>query len=236
MDYYPIDPPPGGASGSWPVSTRTELIVIIVVILAIAGMVTLVIAHSGDEQQPDVTQLSQSLLVDRSSFPVIDGAEWTGPQVETAGDRLASSGSNTTPPVCEAFFAGPRPTQEARIGLSSQGITFGAMIEMTAERPDFNSLLSSCGTVQTGDGRQYSIEQRNLSGLPDWSTTVLQRQAGNWLLSTVGFHRGVFLSASRRQAQGQAAPRGFGLDTPSRQDNDALTKLFNDQVAKLDAA
>lgn len=66
---------------------------------------------------------------------------------------------------------------------------------------------------------------------PDWSTIILQRDAGDWLLSTLGFHRGMFISASRSQAHGEAAPSGFGLDAPSQQDTGNLTRLFNDQIA-----
>ncbi|HZQ33230.1 MAG TPA: hypothetical protein VFB19_16025 [Mycobacterium sp.] len=205
------------------------------VIVVIAGISIVVLTNSGNEQKPDVTQLEQSMLVDPSSFPVIDGANWIGPEVKTGGNISSVSGSKVKPPECVAFFEGPHSTQVGRMSLQSKGSAFGMTIGLTAERPDYQSLVSACRTVRTADEQQYAIEQRHLSGLPAWSITTLRTHGGDWLLSTVGFHRGVFLWATCSQTQGEDAPKGFGLGAPDEQDNLALVKLFNDQVAKLDA-
>jgi len=65
-----------------------------------------------------------------------------------------------------------------------------------------------------------------LPGLPSWSTAYRATVGGGHGAGIVGFCRGLFVSVVfTQQSGGDLSPN----------DTNALVKLFNDQVAKLDA-
>jgi hypothetical protein len=103
-------------------------------------------------------------------------------------------------------------------GLVQAQSRWDITISVTSDPPDVNTLLNNCGTV-SGSGLiaplvTWNIEPLSLAGVPSWAGAV----AMNGDATVFGTYRGVFIKSSS------------GLD----RENDAV-KIFNDQVAKLEA-
>jgi hypothetical protein len=94
-----------------------------------------------------------------------------------------------------------------------------------AERPDFRSLLGKCGTIEY-QGDTFTVSPLPLPGLPSWSTPYRFTVEGVDNAGIVGFCRGLYVAVLVTQQSGGDLPPN---------DTNALVKLFNDQVAKLEA-
>src|SRR5690349_23086871 len=78
-EQYPVayPPPPPAAK-----STKSFWIacgaagVFLAAVIAIVVVVVVVVPHTRHPAKPDITQLSEQMLVGRSSFPTIDGGQW----------------------------------------------------------------------------------------------------------------------------------------------------------------
>lgn len=212
------------------------LVGVIAVAAAIAVIVVVVIHISTRGDTPsnarsvrpgkgELTQLTSSMLVDRSSFPTIEGARLIGPKM-TMNPPQGIYPSD--PPECAALFA-PKAIQAVVGGLTDgRHIAFNVSIELHKERIDYRNVVGKCGTFKVGNITN-TVTKRSLPGLPDWAIAIQPATSPRQEiteLDVLGYHRGVFIESRWRKL-----PPG----DPSQEDIASLVKIFNDQVTKLEA-
>ena len=189
-------------------------------------------APGSDEtpQKPEFTQVTSSMFVDRSAVPNSAAMEFTAPSISS---YPPGSNDPVDPPECGPLYWGPRPTQAGSVtwsttrspGTSTNFKVFHLFLLVPAERPDFRSLLGKCGTFKY-QGVTFTVSPLPLQGLPSWSTAYRFTVGGVDNAGIIGPYRGLYVSALFNQKSG-------GDLSPN--DTNALVKLFNDQVAKLEA-
>jgi hypothetical protein len=181
--------------------------------------------------KPDLTQVTTSMFVDRSAVPNSSAMEFTAPDI----NDVEGPGDPVDPPECGPIFWGPTPTQGGTVSWSStkpagtstnsEGRFFNLSLIVPAERPDLRSLLGKCATVKF-QGVTATASLLPLPGVPSWALATRVIAHGAHGAGIIGLCRGLYVSVSfAQQPVGDLSPN----------DTDALVKLFNDQVAKLDA-
>jgi hypothetical protein len=181
-------------------------------------------------QKPEFTQVTSSMFVDRSAVPNSPATEFAAPSISS---YTPGSNDPVDPPECAPLFWGPASTQAGSVAWSTMrsagtsanndGKFFNLFPLVPAERPDLRSLLGKCGTIEFG-GVTTTVSP--LPGLPSWADATRIIAQGVAGAGIVGLCRGLYVSVSFTQKPG-------GDISPN--DTTALVKLFNDQVAKLEA-
>ena len=115
--------------------------------------------------------------------------------------------------------------RSAGTSTNNEGKLFNLFLAVAAERPDLRSLLGKCGTIKY-QGVSTTATPLPLPGLPSWSTADRVNVGGADGAGIIGLCRGLYVSTVFTQKPG-------GDLSPN--DTNALVKLFNDQVAKLEA-
>jgi hypothetical protein len=115
--------------------------------------------------------------------------------------------------------------RSAGTSTNNDGKFFNLFLLVPAERPDLRSLLGKCGTIEFG-GVTTMVSPSPLPGLPSWADATRITSQGVVGAGIVGLCRGLYVSVAFTQTPG-------GDISPN--DTNALVKLFNDQVAKLEA-
>jgi hypothetical protein len=117
--------------------------------------------------------------------------------------------------------------KSAGTSTNNEGKVFSLYLAVPAERPDLRSLLGKCGTIEFR-GVTMTDSPLPLPGLPSWSiaTRITTPGADAAGAGIIGLFRGLYVSVAFTQKPG-------GDISPN--DTNALVKLFNDQVAKLEA-
>jgi hypothetical protein len=189
--------------------------------------------ESSEPQKPELTQVTSSMFVDRSAVPNNAATEFSAPDISS---DMGGPSDPVDPPECGPIFWGPTPTQAGSISWSTlrstgastnnDGRYFHLFLVVPAERPDLRSLLGKCGTVKA-QGATTRVSPLPLPGLPSWALATRVFAPGADGAGIIGLCRGLFVSVAFTQKPG-------GDLSPN--DTDALVKLFNDQVAKLEAA
>ncbi|GBE67116.1 hypothetical protein MFM001_35780 [Mycobacterium sp. MFM001] len=162
-------------------------------------------------QKHDVTQLTESMFVDQSSFPDIPGSKFVR---AISGNRVDIQ---VSPSECSPLVVGYNTPQSGYAGVVGAG-GMDIHLTTTSDPPDMQTLLNNCGTV-TGSGPAiplvtWHIKPIDVAGVPSWAGAV--DMDGN--AAVFGTYRGVFIKSNS------------GLD----RETDAV-QVFNDQVAKLAA-
>jgi hypothetical protein len=182
--------------------------------------------------KPGFTQVTSSMFVDQSAAPNSPATEFTSPSIEnlTPGSR-----EPVDPPECAPIFWGPDSTQVGSVSWSTTSAAdmssidelkvFNLFLSVPVERPDFVSTLDKCGTV-TYQGVATKASLLRLPRVPNWATATRVISQGADGAGIIGLCRGLFVSVAFTQKPG-------GDLSPD--DTNALVKLFNDQVAKLEA-
>jgi hypothetical protein len=183
-------------------------------------------APGSDEtpQKPEFTQVTSSMFVDRSAVPNSAAMEFAAPSISS---YTPGSHPPVDPPECAPLYWGPDSTQMGSVSWSTnnEGKVFALFLSVPAERPDFRSLLGKCGTIEY-QGDTFTVSPLPLPGLPRWSTAYRFNVGGVHNAGIVGLCRGLYVSVVfTQQSGGDLSPN----------DTNALVKLFNDQVAKLEA-
>jgi hypothetical protein len=183
-------------------------------------------------QKPEFTQVTSSMFVDRSAVPNSAAMEFTAPSISS---YAPGSNDPVDPPECGPIFWGPNSTQAGSVSwstmrsagrsTSNEGKFYKLFLAVPTERPDFRSLLGKCGTIEY-QGHTTTATPLPLPGLPSWSTAYRVAVGGVNGAGITGLCRGLFVSVIFTQKPG-------GDLSPN--DTNALVKLFNDQVAKLEA-
>ncbi|MDT5126500.1 MAG: hypothetical protein QOH54_2144 [Mycobacterium sp.] len=183
-------------------------------------------------QKPEFTQVASSMFVDRSAVPNSPATEFTPPSISS----YPSGGNDPVdPPECAPLFWGPAATQAGSVAWSTtksggtstnnEGKYFNLFLLVPTERPDLRSLLGKCGAIEF-QGATATVSPLPLQGLPSWSIATRITGQGADGAGIIGLCRGLYVSVAFTQLAG-------GDISPN--DTNALVKLFNDQVAKLEA-
>jgi hypothetical protein len=174
------------------------------------------------------------MFVDKSALPDNSAMEFTPPDI---GADTSGPGDPPDPPKCAPLFWGPAHTQMGGVSWSTrkpantlatsrtEGKFFNLFLAVPTEHPDLNSLLRQCGTI-TAQGMTVKVEPLLLPGLPNWAvaTRITLKQADG--VGIIGLCRGLYVSVAFNQLPSSDI---------SPKDTNALVKVFNDQVAKLEA-
>jgi hypothetical protein len=204
-----------------------------VVALAAVLAVVLVMTSRPHAAKTNISYLTEATLVDRASFPALEGAVWT------TGMYSGLAVPRVLPAEC-AGLVGPGSdadqTVQARLELGPLGLDREqhTIIEVTLQKPgnhpDFNDLVKKCASYTWGDhaGRANLV---SLPGLPQWATAAELHEEvdpGVWHTEVMilGADRGVLIRAMYHEGGGEPRP-----DRTS-----ALVNTFNQQVAKLENA
>jgi hypothetical protein len=182
--------------------------------------------------KPELSQVTTSMFVDRSAVPNSPATEYTAPSVN---DVAPEPNDPVEPPECGPIFWGPTATQAGAVTWSTTSTpdtspteelkVFNLFLVVPRERPDLESLLGKCGTIKY-QGLTTTASPLRLPGVPSWATATRITTPGADGAGIIGLCRGLYISVAFTQKPG-------GDLSPS--DTDALVKLFNDQVAKLEA-
>jgi hypothetical protein len=182
--------------------------------------------------KPDFTTVTSSMFVDKSAVPNGPATEFTAPNIE---DVTPGSNEPVDPPECAPVYWGPDSSQAGAVSWTTTGTpdtssikatrAFHLFLTVPVERPDFEALLGKCGTV-TYQGATTTASLLRLPGVPSWATATRIVTQGVDGAGIIGLCRGLFVSvAFTQQPGGELSP----------DDANDLVKLFNDQVAKLEA-
>ena len=184
-------------------------------------------------KKPDITRLTTTMIVGESSFPTIEGAVWSPPNLIPVEGGLIG-GTEMEPAECMPLLAwSPLASEWAFASLNAgraggnRGIyLYSVEIGLPKERPDYAELVTRCGTV-TRNATTVTFAPYPIDGLPSWSTSVLRSVPSEdaEAISIFGEYRGALLVVQvQRDSPLQAG------------DTAAVAKIFNDQVAQLEAA
>lgn len=211
-----LEPPDRRSNHLW-ILGGPALAVVVVVVAAIV-----IVGLTGQPGKPDISQITEAMLVDRSSFPDHDGASWQRGVLSPA--RLSKGAS--TPVECSAVLAGlPSATQAGNASLSARNDVIAVVtIELPQQKPDVKGVAHDCARFQPFPAKMqpWTTHSVNLAGLPAWAIALeLDSDRGDVGLIAMGVYRGVFIHAE--VLAGMATSR-------------AVSKLFNAEVAKLQAA
>jgi hypothetical protein len=206
--------------------------------VAAALVVVLIVTNTGTSsvsepsRTSDITDLSESMLVDASSFP--QGLKVSGPVIR---HNLAATPIQYLPAECRPLEDVPVVNQLASREASAPHGKYVDLLRLSSEKLDFQSIVGECKTYGIyfphHNAIVMNVRTLHLSGVPSWAiaygtTDAVPGAAGpttdgsmrNEHVDITGYYRGVLVSVWE------------DADT----NTDALVKLFNDQVAKLAAA
>jgi hypothetical protein len=212
--------------------TAAACMVVMTVSCSSSGSKSVAPGSSETAQKPEFTQVTSSMFVDRSAVPNSAAMGFTA---RSMSSDTPGSTDSVDPPECAPIVWGPAHTQAGSVSWSTmrsagtstnnEGKVFNLFLAVPAERPDFRGLLGKCGTIEY-QGHTITASPLPLPGLPSWSTATRVTTQGANGAGIIGLCRGLYVSVVFTQQPG-------GDISPN--DTNALVKLFNDQVAKLEA-
>jgi hypothetical protein len=199
-------------------------------VLAIVLVVVLVVMSAGSKSngsnsssvarqssKSDIAHLTESMLVDESSFPSINGAHWKSGVV-----TQSAVNSQFRPTECGAILGAVNATESGVAMLigTGKGKSSSAMvgIYLPTELLDVKTIQSGCSKIDDmpNPTAEWKTKPIDLAGVPSWAGGLLLNDTA---VKVFGTYRGVFINSS--------------CDI-SRKDD--AVKLFNDELAKLEAA
>lgn len=211
--------------GSWGAG-----VAVVAVVVAVAVMMTgksRPASSAVQSNKPDITKITQAMLVDQSSFPSIASNTWKT-AVRDKG-TAATNHKNVDPAACRPIIETPAASQSATAGGDlTDGASMGVLLELTKSSIDWHALVGKCAKFKDGKSEQ-AIKVLQPPGLPDGATAFDISSPGDASANQHtafirGSYRGVLINAV-------CDYRGSSSD----KSND-LAKVFKDQVAKLEAA
>jgi len=154
--------------------------------------------------RPELTQVTTSMFVDRSAVPNSAAMEYTPPDISS---DIEETNDPVNPPECAPIFWGPSPTEAGSASWSSTTSSgtsttlkvFNLFLVLSAERPDFTTLLGKCRTIEY-QGLTSTVTPLPLAGLPSWSTPtriVVPEADGAGI---IGLCRGLYVSVAFTQS------------------------------------
>ncbi|MGE5695554.1 MAG: hypothetical protein ACM4D3_10060 [Candidatus Sericytochromatia bacterium] len=182
-------------------------------------------ATAGVSAKPDITRMSESLVVGRDSFPAEPGANWRAPY-------MAEHSSSGDPAQCAPLLLDVEHSDDSLARASLMGENRNPIFRIdlvlpTEALPDWTSLVEKCRSFGRGDNR-FMVKPASIDALPSsvaaFRMTISDVDDRESLV-VVGNYRGLilYLQVHRKPAL-------------TADDTSAAARLFNDQVAKLEAA
>ena len=229
-------------------STRNRIALSIagVLLVALAGGLIALGLHGLDNTDPaaealssqaapaDLSYLDESMLIDESSVPPVEGTSW---------GLMVAVPRGVAPPVspadCGLFLSQAQGSQEGLAMRSSKGTAIGVELDITGESIDLKALVRECKSFTFDGGATQSrveLEPLNVPDLPaDTIGTLMHcRSATNgktlrWDIALIaGYHRGILVSA-----QYTPGPVGGPFDPKLAS---SLSGIYRAQIARLDLA
>ena len=112
-------------------------------------------APEGSElpRRPELTQVTSSMYVDRSAVPNSAAMEFAAPDISR---DIEGTSDPVDPPECAPIYWGPAPTEAGSVswssttspGTSTKLKLFNLFLAVSAERPEFTTLLGKCRTIE----------------------------------------------------------------------------------------
>lgn len=216
------------------------LIAVLNATIAVVGCVVLVDLSSRDTQvgsrppKSDLGYLTESMLVDESAVPPLDGTSWGRIVAVPRGGPPPVS-----PPECALFLSQGDATQKGLAMRSSRGAAIGVELAITGHRVDLATARAGCASFSLdapGVRSRVQLEPTDFGGLPTnaigtlmHSKTTADGQSVSWDIALVAaYHRGVLVTAEYTPG-----PRGGPFDFELAS---ALPALLQAQIERLDAA
>lgn len=216
------------------------LVAILNAMTAVVGCVVLV--HLSNRDGPDgrrppksdLGYITESMLVDESAVPPLDGTSW---------GRIVAVPRGAAPPVnppgCALFLSQGDAIQKGLAMRSSRGAAIGVELSINDHRVDLAKVRDACasfGLDAPGIRSRVRLESTDFGGLPSGaigtlmhSETTTDDQLVTWDIALVAaYHRGVLVTAEYTPG-----PRGGPFDSKLAS---ALPLLLQAQVKRLDAA
>ncbi|OBK88256.1 hypothetical protein [Mycolicibacter sinensis] len=232
-------------------AAAVALVVVVGLVLSFGGRLT---AEEKPSRKPDITELTSDMLVDRASFPDPSGGKWIS-GVNDAGDAPSEMPNLTVdPPECADFYSSPTSaTQTATATLAKLqpgGLhSMRVRLALTPDRPNLKAFVDKCQsfrqTFEAG-GRSVTTDIQlsplDAEGVPPWAVATVITSSSKAAIrlpiaitaSTIsGYYRGVLVVATSNDI----GLRTGNDDADAEAANaEALVKLFNTQIEKLEAA
>lgn len=187
---------------------------------------------SATAAQPDVSVLTESMLIDESAVPALAGTSW-GRMV--AVPRGAEP--QVSPQGCELFLSQGTASQKGLAIRSSRNASIGVALAITDQRPNLVALLEHCRDFTfegPGASSIVSLGPLTVPDLPEGAiatlmhcTTTKPDRTLAWDIALIaGFHRGVLVSAEYTPG-----PEGGPFDARLAA---GLVGVYRAQIAALD--
>lgn len=191
---------------------------------------------SSKTSKPDITQISDALVVGRDAFPA-GTDQWLPPRILS----LDSGRIYADPKECAALVGGPDgiphgPNSVAQASLRKNGgrdFDFKATVTLPANGnlPDWSSILDKCHTVSDNQAH-WAVQPSQAEQSPPWAINATvtnddpHSQYYEWkAFQIAGTYRGLAVVVSVHR-----------LPEPTPEDVAAAVNVFNSQITKLEAA
>jgi hypothetical protein len=150
---------------------------------------------------PDLSSLSESMLIDENTVPPIPGTTW---------GRMVAVPRGVAPPVsppdCGLFLSQAEASQKGLAMRSSRGTAIGVELALTDGQQDLAALVDECRTFTFDGGTTQSrvtLDPLDVPGLPADTIGTLMHcrsvtdgKTRSWDIALIaGYHRGVLVSA-----------------------------------------
>jgi hypothetical protein len=201
----------------------------VLVAVSVTAVVVLVGAGTASGPKADISHLTPDMLLDKADVPSLTGGSWVR-QVRDVHGPSGPDPLKVTPPECASpMNKGARQIGSAQWttgGKDSYGLTLG--VPTTSDHASLSRWVDSCSAFGLAGVTTGSVRPLALSGVPDWAVAytltigVSPHALNN--AGIIGVYRGVVINAFY----------SFGA-TPDPTLRDGLPKIFNAEVAKLDA-
>lgn len=187
-------------------------------------------SSSVKSSKPNITQMSESLVVGQDSFPTVDDGEWLAPKISTSPSYKYV---HADPKECWALVGGyggvPHgPNSVAWAGVRKNG---GADIDFTvelilpnADLPEWSSILDRCHAVSEPH-EHWAFQPISAENVPSWAVRTMKVNDDpnshyyNWKAFQIfGNYHGLVVEVSMHR-----------LPEPTADDIAAATRVFNCQ-------
>jgi hypothetical protein len=174
---------------------------------------------AGQSSKSGITHLTASMLLEKASFPNIGGGQWKSGVV---AQRTVNS--QFKPTECGALLGAVNATESGitmLVGIQGEKVIKGGTVMVAIYLPteplEVAAIQSNCAKIDDipNPRAEWETQPIDLEGIPGWAGALVLNHTS---IDVFGTYRGVFIKSN--------------CDI-SRKDEAA--KLFNEQVAKLEA-
>ncbi|MBX7450900.1 hypothetical protein GR927_23205 [Mycolicibacterium sp. 3033] len=214
--------------------TLLHVALLVTAVVVVRGLQTPIPRAAGPPVLPDLTYLTEAMLVDQSTVPSIPGTRWATIVATPQGGPAP-----VRPAECGVFLSQGDVTQKA-LGLRSMnGAAIGVELAITPRPVQIDGLAARCASFSLATPVLHSETQLAAPPFGDvpagsvgvlmHTRTITDTQSLAWdIAMIVGVHRGVLVTAEYTPG-----PRGGRFDPALAA---ALPDLYRAQLTRLDKA